>query len=174
MQRLPKEPPQEPLSHSALIEAIVRIYVRQVRREGLLGPGEGNEGGGPIGVGFLAESLMTWASHIPQVSTVEGLPVWGAQRTDTVYDAIMSHYQAQAPSPGTFAASLLEGPDGPVARLIRSCPPHEGGTKVATFCFFLGTSRSGVRWSRDAWHFFLHLLHALKLLLAGGCGRGGV
>ena len=132
-----------------------------------------------LDVDLLAESL-TWASHIPhiphipQVSTVEGLPVWGAQRTDTVYDAIMSHYQAQAPSPGTFAASLLEGPDGPVARLIRSCPPHEGGTKVATFCFFLGTSQSGVRWSRDAWHFFLHLLHALKLLLAGGCGRGGV
>ena len=47
MQRLPKEPPQEPLSHSALIEAIVRIYVRQVRREGLLGPGEGKEGKAP-------------------------------------------------------------------------------------------------------------------------------
>ena len=31
-----------------------------------------------------------------------------------------------------------------------------------------GQLAEGVRWSRDAWHFFLHLLHALKLLLAGG------
>ena len=85
---------------------------------------------------------------------------------DTVYDAIMSHYQGQL-APGTFNRAFLEEPDSPLGRLLGSCSPHLGNTKVASFCFFLGTSDQSVRWSRDAWHFFIHLLHGMKLLLAG-------
>ncbi len=62
--------PLQPLSPSALNEAIVRIYTRAL-------------------------------------ATVETTPVWGAMRSDTVYDAIMDHYAHQR-APGTFNNTFLE------------------------------------------------------------------
>ena len=140
----------------------MRIYNRQVGI-GLLG----SLGGLLVGSIALPPTLIESSDpHLFQVSSIEGLPVWGAQRTDTIYDAVMAHYQAQT-APGTFNGAFLKEADSPLARLFRSCTPYQGNTKVAIFCFFLGTSHQGVQWSRDAWHFFIHLLHALKLLLAG-------
>ncbi|GAX78644.1 hypothetical protein CEUSTIGMA_g6082.t1 [Chlamydomonas eustigma] len=118
----------------------------------------------PLSLAVLSEAIVR--VYVRQVNSVELLPVSGAQRKDTIYDDIMVHYQAQI-APGTFKSSYLQDDESPVARLVRSCPKYEHCTKVAMFCFFLGTSSQAVHWNTAAWHFFLHCLHCLKVLLAG-------
>jgi hypothetical protein len=39
--------------------------------------------------------------------SVESTPVWGAQRHDTVYDAIMGHYTSQR-APGAYMTEYLQ------------------------------------------------------------------
>ncbi len=111
----PQTPPQEPLTHTSLVDAIVRIYVRQI-------------------------------------STVECHPVAGSPRKDTVYDAIMDHYQHQT-APGMFNHNLIRDPESPVGRLLRSLPPYGNSTKVATFCFFLGISSQVGRCGGQGGHY---------------------
>ncbi len=38
---------------------------------------------------------------------------------------------------------------------------------MASFLYFCNLSPEGVYWSTPAWHFFLHVLHCLRVLLAG-------
>lgn len=124
----------QPLSCSALSEAIVRIYMRAL-----------DAGGDPTAAG----------------------PAWGAPRHDTVYDAIMDHYTSQR-AKGTFSLELLGDVEGPVGRLLRCVRSNvDGSTRIATFASLTGVSPDGTCWAPPTWHFLLHLLHGLRMLLAG-------
>lgn len=50
-----------------------------------------------------------------QVGTVQDVPCWGVERSDTMFDALMDHYSAQR-APGLFAIDLLRDPEGPMVR----------------------------------------------------------
>ncbi|GIL91134.1 hypothetical protein Vretifemale_18794 [Volvox reticuliferus] len=126
---LPPLPPRLSLSLPALVDTIVRIYVR--------------------------------AS-----GTVEEVPTWGAPRHDTIHDAIMAHYTSQR-APGTFQLELLKEPESPISRLLSSAIGQARNTKVAGFLYFLNLSPEGVHWRSPTWHFFLHVLHCLRVLLSG-------
>ncbi|GLI60595.1 hypothetical protein VaNZ11_002742 [Volvox africanus] len=126
---LPPLPPRLSLSLPALVDTIVRIYVR--------------------------------AS-----GTVEEVPTWGAPRHDTIHDAIMAHYTSQR-APGTFQLELLKDPESPISRLLSSSISQARNTKVAGFLYFLNLSPEGVHWRSPTWHYFLHVLHCLRVLLSG-------
>ncbi|KAG1675162.1 hypothetical protein FOA52_003385 [Chlamydomonas sp. UWO 241] len=117
----------------------------------------------------LSESALSEAIvriYLRAVDSVEDVPVWGAERTDTVHDAIMAHYQGAA-APGLFCSEYLEDVEGPLGRLLRTARGTQTGSfKVSGFCAFLGVQASGVAWSQPAWHFFLHALHCVRLLMS--------
>ncbi|GIL65879.1 hypothetical protein Vafri_19521 [Volvox africanus] len=126
---LPPLPPRLSLSLPALVDTIVRIYVRAA-------------------------------------GTVEEVPTWGAPRHDTIHDAIMAHYTSQR-APGTFQLELLKDPESPISRLLSSSIGQARNTKVAGFLYFLNLSPEGVHWRSPTWHYFLHVLHCLRVLLSG-------
>ncbi len=57
--------------------------------------------------------------------------------------------------------------EGPIARLLRCTRQSCGTTRAGMFANFTGVSPDGVLWPSQTWHFFLHLLHCLQILLAG-------
>ncbi|MEW5312328.1 MAG: hypothetical protein WDW38_003970 [Sanguina aurantia] len=130
-------PPAPGLTLTALLDTIVKVYVRKV-------------------------------------GTVQDVPCWGVTRTDTMFDALMDHYSAQR-APGLFAIDFLSDPEGPMVRwvqgpmvrLFSSCRRHSTHPKVAMFARFTGASADGVFWRSDVFHFLLHLLYCLRVLLAG-------
>jgi hypothetical protein len=85
----------------------------------------------------------------PQVLTVDTHPCWGAGREDTIFDAVVRHYQSIAPAGTHFShEEALADPDGPIGRMLRTCKYHQASTKVACFSFFCGLSeRIGSRHS---------------------------
>jgi hypothetical protein len=68
----------------------------------------------------------------------------------------------------------LQDVDGPIGRLLRSAQRHCGHTRVSTFACLCGVSPDGVAWPPQTWHFLLHVLHCLRLLLAGVSGAPAV
>ncbi len=58
----------------------------------------------PLSAPALNEAIVR--VYLRALPTVEASPVWGAMRSDTVYDAIMEHYTSQR-APGTFASDFL-------------------------------------------------------------------
>jgi hypothetical protein len=60
----------------------------------------------PLAAVALGEAIVR--VYLRALGSVEVAPVWGAPRTDTVYDAIMAHYTAQAATPGAFDSLALQ------------------------------------------------------------------
>lgn len=127
--------------------------------------------GGTVCGRVLPSLTLQSCCHSDLASQVTDVPCWGPKRGDTIYDAIMDHYNSQR-APGAFTAAFIRDPDGPIARLLRSCRTHQSVTKVAMFTFFTGTNKDGVVWTSDTWHFFLHLLYCLRVLMAGASRVG--
>ena len=61
----------------------------------------------------------------------------------------------------------MQDPDSPIGRLLSSMRSYLDNTKVSMFAFFTGLSPDGVFWSPKAFHFMLHTLFCLRVLLAG-------
>ncbi|GFR39671.1 hypothetical protein Agub_g142 [Astrephomene gubernaculifera] len=117
-----------------------------------------------LSLGSLADAIVR--IYLRAAGTVESLPTWGPPRHDTIHDAIMDHYTSQR-APGSYNADLLSDPHSPVARLLGSALQQARNTKVAIFLYFLNMSPEGVHWPSPAWHFFLQVLHCLRVLLSG-------
>ncbi len=54
-----------------------------------------------------------------------------------------------------------------MARLLRCARRQADQTRAGMFACFAGVSPDGTAWPPQTWHFFLHVLHCLQLLLAG-------
>ncbi|KAG2495568.1 hypothetical protein HYH03_006168 [Edaphochlamys debaryana] len=117
-----------------------------------------------LSVASLTETIVR--IYLRAGMTVEDVPTWGPPRHDTIHDAIMAHYTSQR-APGSFSSDLITDPESPVARLLGSAALAAKNTKVACFLYFLGLSPEGVHWPSPTWHFFLALLHCLRVLLSG-------
>lgn len=104
--------------------------------------------------------------YLRALPSVASVPVWGGFRNDTIYDAVMAHYMSQQ-APGMFDLKFLEDPDGPIARLLRCVRHSVSQTRCALFACLAGVAPDGTTWPIETWHFFLHLLHCVQLLLAG-------
>jgi len=119
----------------------------------------------PMSAGAICEAIVRiYVRSLPSVSSI---PVWGEyDRSDTIYDAIMDHYTSRK-APGAFIEQYLQDLEGPIGRLMRSVKRHCNNTRIGTFAYLAGLSPDGVVWPPATWHFLLHVLHCLRLLLAG-------
>jgi hypothetical protein len=89
-----------------------------------------------------------WTLHWQSISVTPGLPVPLA-------------------SPILLPHPHWQDVEGPIGRLLRGTRLSVGNTRAATFAYFTGVHPDGTCWPPATWHFFLHLLHGLQLLLAG-------
>jgi hypothetical protein len=79
------------------------------------------------------------------------------------------------PSQITLPALISRAKDveGPVGRLLRCVRASAAHTRAGLFALLTGVSPDGATLPPSAWHFLLHVLHALRGLLAGEWVRQG-
>ena len=150
IQELPPGPPAHVMNHKAVVEAVVRIYIRGLHEveEQLCGmKSEGDYSDGATGAGFGTARVGLLAA----MATAGG-------SSSTLFDVLMAHYaSSQSRSSGHhlqqhsggstcssrnataavagYQASFWQDQQGPVSRLIMSCKLYAvTDLKVAMFC----------------------------------------
>ena len=106
--------------------------------------------------GFMTYKPWSNAFKLPQVSSSLDLIHLSS-------NGFLTHL-----TPPLICSMTLQDLEGPIARLMRSVKSNRNNTRIGTFAYLAGLSPDGVVWPPATWHFLLHVLHCLRLLLAGG------